>query len=194
VEEIEVPLEKTQEDIEHAAHEAHEGAGHGSKTGWVTWSALLSALLAVCAAVASLNAGHHANEAMIDQIKSSDSWNYYQAKGIKASVATTRMEILEAVGKPVPEAVKAKIAQYADDQKEIQDTAKEQEATSGHHFEVHAIFAESVTFFQIAIAVTAIAVLVRRKQFLLVAGGFGAVGLYFLVQGFLAVARFKSGL
>ena len=189
MEEIEVPLEKTQEDIEHAAHEGD----HGSKSNWITWSALLSALLAVCAAVASLNAGHHANEAMIDQIKSSDSWNYYQAKGIKASVATTRAEILEAVGKPVPAEVKAKIDKYADDQKEIQDTAKEQEASSGHHFEVHAIFAESVTFFQIAIAVTAIAVLVRRKRFLLVAGGFGAVGLFFLVQGFIAVARFVHG-
>ena len=39
-------------------------------------------------------AGHHSNEAMIEQIQASDHWGYYQAKGIKAAVLGTRISIL----------------------------------------------------------------------------------------------------
>ena len=75
MEEIEVPLEKTQEHIQETAHHSQDK--------WVGKIALFSAVVAVVAvvaAVAALMAGHHSNEAMITQIKASDSWSYYQAK------------------------------------------------------------------------------------------------------------------
>jgi len=40
-------------------------------------------------------------DAMLEQIRSNDSWNYYQAKGIKSSILETRTSVLEALGKPV---------------------------------------------------------------------------------------------
>ncbi len=67
-EEIEVPTEHLHEHMEHEAEEGREK--------WVLGVALSSAFLAAFAAVASLMAGHHANEAMIDQIRASDQWNY----------------------------------------------------------------------------------------------------------------------
>ena len=73
----EVPTEHLQEHIE---HEAHGGPP------WVMGVALSSAIIAALAAVASLLAGANANEAMIDQMKAADQWNYYQAKGVKANV------------------------------------------------------------------------------------------------------------
>jgi hypothetical protein len=176
-EEIEVPLENVQEHIEHAA--SHGGVG------WITWSALLSAILAVAAAVAALQAGHHANEAMMDQIHASDTWAYYQAKGIKANVLETRVQILTAIGKPPGEEVKAKLGEYSEQQKELNDKAEEHERESRAHFTRHETFATSVTFFQIAIAVTAISVLTRRRRFLGVTGIFGLIGLVYLCLGFL---------
>src|SRR4029079_10155799 len=50
--------------------------------------AISTALIAVLAAITSLLAGHHSNEALIEQIKASDQWAFYQAKGIKADVAS----------------------------------------------------------------------------------------------------------
>jgi len=91
----EVPLEQTQEDLVHHAH--------GSSEKWVLGVALTAAFLAVLAAITSLIAEHHADEAMILQIQSSDQWNYYQAKGIKANLLDTKTEILSALGKPVDE-------------------------------------------------------------------------------------------
>src|SRR2546427_1180411 len=55
-------------------------------------SALSAAVLAALAAVASLLSGHYSNEAMLEQLRASDQWNYYQAKGIKASVLSAKLD------------------------------------------------------------------------------------------------------
>ena len=78
MEEAEVPLEHLHEQVKESAEHSGEA--------WISWVALSTAILAVLAAIAGLLSGEHANEAMMNQIESSDQWNYYQAKGIKASV------------------------------------------------------------------------------------------------------------
>jgi hypothetical protein len=80
----EVPLEQSQEDIAHHAHHATEK--------WILGVALTAAFLAVLAAITSLMAEHHANEAMLDQIRSSDKWSFYQAKSIKANLFNTKID------------------------------------------------------------------------------------------------------
>jgi hypothetical protein len=177
MEEAEVPLEQAQEDIHH--HATH------AKTRWTLGVALSSALLAGLAAICSLLAGHHANEAMIGQIKSSDEWNYYQAKGIKAAVLSAKIELLEAAGKAVSQSDEAKAAGYESEQKDISEKAKELEKSSEAHLHTHVIFARGVTLFQVAIAVAAISVLTNRRRFWLLSLGFGAVRVFFLLQGLL---------
>ncbi len=78
----EVPLENTQEHIKEHARESGEK--------WILGVALSTAIFAAIAAIASLLAGQHINEAMISQIQASDHWAYYQAKGIKAGVLEPR--------------------------------------------------------------------------------------------------------
>ncbi len=174
--EIEVPLEAAQEHIQHHAMHA--------ETPWLMWAALASAILAVFAAIAALLAGHHANEAMLEQIHSSDQWSYYQAKGIKASVAETRLEILQMNQKTVDaEKLNEKIQDYKKDQKEIEKKAQEAADESMQNLHVHETLAKSVTLFQISIAVIAIAVLSRRKPFFYVSLTFGFIGLFFFILG-----------
>src|SRR5471032_2633813 len=107
MEEAEVPTEHLHEDMEH--HAAH------SKAPWTMGVALSSALLAGLASVSSLLAGHHANEAMVEQIRSSDRWSYYQAKGIKAAILGSKVELREAEGKPVSPKDLQKLADYKKD-------------------------------------------------------------------------------
>lgn len=177
MEEIEVPTEHLQEEIHETAHHARER--------WISWVALSSALLAGFAAVTALLAGHHANEAMVEQIHASDLWSYYQAKGIKSAVVSSRIELLKALGKEAPAKDEEKIAKYKEDQDETSKEAKEKERASESHLQHHVIFARGVTLFQVAIAVAAIAVLTRRKRFFLVGLAFGLGGLIFLIQGML---------
>lgn len=148
--------------------------------------ALSSALLAGLAAVCSLLAGHHANEAMIDQIQSANRWSYYQAKSIKAAVLGSKIELLEAEGKPVAQKDRDKMGEYKKEQEEISAEAKSKEHASESHLHQHVVFARGVTLFQIAIAIGAIAALTSRRRFWLVSLVFGVVGVVFLVQGLMA--------
>jgi uncharacterized membrane protein YjjB (DUF3815 family) len=171
----EVPLEQAHEDM-------HHHAKHGTAS-WTMSVALTSALLAGLAAVASLLAGHHSNEAMIETIKSSDEWNYYQAKGVKLNVLVSKLELLEAFGRNSDPKDKEKITEYKKDQEEISKHAKERTQVSEAHLHLHVVFARGVTMFQVAIAVGAISVLTSRRRFWMVSLAFGVAGLVFMIQG-----------
>jgi hypothetical protein len=178
MEEPEVPTEHLHEAIEHRA-------AHG-KAPWMMGVALSSALLAGFAAVCSLLAGHHANEAMVEQIESSDQWAYYQAKGIKAAVLASKMELLDAEGKPASAKDLQKMADYKKEQDEIAAEANERRRSAEAHLGRHVVFARAVTLFQIAIAIGAISALTNRRAFWFVSLAFGLGGIVFLVQGWLA--------
>src|ERR1700749_4730693 len=81
---------------EHAHHAAHEG---NPKDKWIVYVALTTAVFAVLAAITGLLAGEHADEAMLAQMKSSDNWAHYQAKGIKADVLSASNTVLISLGK-----------------------------------------------------------------------------------------------
>jgi hypothetical protein len=178
-EEIEVPTEHLHETLHEEAH----GHGHGeSPPSWVSQVALSAAVLAVTAAVAALLAGHHANEAMLEQMQATDQWALYQAKGIKGSLVANKLDIMEALGKP-REDERKEVVRYKDEQKEIEDKAKELEHSSDQHMHRHLTFARGVTSYQVAIALSAIAVLSRKKVLWFLSLALGAVGTVFLVQG-----------
>src|ERR1039457_1250579 len=176
MEEQEVPTEHLHEQMEHQAKHSGER--------WTLGVALSSALLAALAAVASLQAGHHANEAMISQITAANQWSYFQSKSIKESQLKAKLDVLEALGKDTSPADKTKLEEYKADKEKIQATAEEKEKEAQHELKTHQIFARSVTLFQIAISIGAIAVLTRRPKFWFVSLGLGVTGLVFFVQAF----------
>jgi hypothetical protein len=201
MEEIEVPTEHLHEEIQEKAEEKREK--------WTLYVALSTAFMAVLAAVAGLLAGHHANEALVARVKASDQWNFYQSKNLKQEIAVNTDKILQAVmsGKsgapsrsPSPAEATGSagaaaapfdgdhskdIARYDKEKEEIKKTAEEAEKESEAHLAKHVPLASAVTAFQIAIAISAIAILTRRK--VLWVGGLAltAVGIVFFVLGIL---------
>lgn len=175
-EEIEVPLESVHEKLSELHHEAEGGS-------WTRYIAVSTAVLAVLAAVGSLQAGKYINEAILeknDQIahttKASDQWSYYQAKGIKALI----------VAKDNPGEAK----RYKKEQEEIKVKAEELEKEADHAGHTAALFvtrhehfALSVSLFQIAIALSAIAALIRQRNIWLVSLLAGIIGVVLLAYG-----------
>jgi cytochrome b len=186
MEEIETPIEKIQEQMNEIAQEAH--AQHAADN-WIGRVALSSAVIAVCAAVAALLAGHHSNEAMIDQIQASNQWSYYQAKGVKANLLATKIDLYALQGHAATEADQTKLETYKKEQEEISKLATEKQESSERHLSAHNTMAKSVTFFQVAIAISAIAILIRRKKFWYTSLGFAFIGLFYFIT---AVTGFTS--
>ncbi len=179
MEEIEVPTEHLHEKIQEAAEEE-------KKEKWVLFVALSTAIIAVLAAVASLMGGHHENEALLEQLKASDQWAYYQAKGIKSEISSSTAKILAASGAKVnSDDLKQKIDKYEKEKAEIKIQATEFETSSTEHLARHLNFAKSVTIFQISIAVAAIAILTRRKILWYLSMIAAAGGTVFLILGFI---------
>ena len=172
MEEIEIPTEHLHETI----HEKVEEALKGKEGGWNMYVAISTALIAVLAAISGLMAGHHSNEALIQQVKASDQWAYYQAKGIKAEI--------KSINKNDPQD-KESYERYKREQETIKEKAESFEKESEAHLAHHVLLARSVTLFQIAIAISAIAILTKRKPLwfgsLLIAG----IGTIFFVLGFI---------
>jgi uncharacterized protein DUF4337 len=160
--------------------------------GWNKYLAITTAILAVLAAIASLLAGSYANEALLqkndavlNQSKASDQWNYYQAKGIKKNLAEAFYE------QNKTEILKSEIKKYDIEQKDIQKQAllyeqkvKEANDNAETLFEKHHQEALAVTFFQIAIALSAMSALLKRKSFWLFSIGLAFIGILFFILGF----------
>ena len=180
-------MEEQEVPTEHLHEEMNEQAERGER--WTLGVALSSAILASCAAVSSLNAGHYSNEAMIAQIESANQWSYYQSKSIKEAQLQSKMDILEALGKPTNSKDSSKFAQYEDDKEKAKAKAESLEREAKHFLRTHQVLARSVTMFQVAIAVGAIAVLTKRRKFWLVSLCFGAAGLVFALQSLYTVLR-----
>lgn len=176
-EEIEVPTEHLQESLnEHAHHQ---------QSSFVMFIAMTAAILSVLAATAALFAGHHANEATIAQIKASNAWSYYQAKGVKSYVLSMKVSLLEAMEKPVDPKDRAKLATLTKEQEEIKTEASSLEKEATDHLGRHVPLSAAVTFFQIGIALCAITVLTKRRILYYGSVLVGLVGIFFLIKGFL---------
>jgi len=177
MEQPEVPLEQVQEHIEHHAH-------HNPDT-FISKVALSTAIIAALAAITSLLAGDHANEAMVSQIKASDQWAYYQSKGIKSGVLSTKIALIDAMEKKPSAKDEEKLAEYKKEQDEISKEASALAHEAEEHLAKHKKLAAGVTLLQIAIAVGAISALTKRKVFWGVSLLFALGGVIFLALGVL---------
>jgi uncharacterized protein DUF4337 len=176
-----------QEKLEQALERAEEAGEERAFPKWTLQLSLSTALVAVMAAIASLQAGslaNHAliikNEAVLAQAKASDQWAYYQAKGIKAIIYQVQGKNLAEANRYKEE--QAEIKKEAD---EIEAKVKENNELAEHFLHRHHQFALSVTFFQVAIALAAIASLTRRKGMWYLGLAIAAAGLMFFFRGWL---------
>jgi hypothetical protein len=177
-------MEEFESQTDNVEEHLHEHAHHATEK-WISGVALTAALLAAMAASAAMLSGHFVDDAMLEQMKASDGWNYFGVKGIKSSILESRINEHEMQGQPVNPKDRAKLAGYETEKVKIQDEAKRHEENSKVSYERHETLAKGVTLFQVAIAVSAIAALTRRKRFWFVGMALGAAGIVFFVLGFL---------
>jgi hypothetical protein len=161
--------------------------------------ALTTALLAVFAALAALQASDTVNDALVLkteatrlQAQASDLWAHYQAKSIKGSVARGAASAWQAAGREVPPEVVAEVRQHADGQVELERDARDHERERDerlHEADVllarHHRFAEAVALFQVAIALGAVAALTRLRLVWLTSMLLGGAGVVLFALPFL---------
>lgn len=202
-EEIDLDVREQQEKMEEIHHEAgaHKPEG-GNRDNWARNVSLSTALLAVIAALAALESGSLVNEALLEQnqavkfqAQASDKWAEYQSDSIKGRLSEQTATLLNAMGAShTAEAGKfvkdaehytSKKEPLSEEAKKKEEERNKQEEESAHHMHQHHIFAYCVTFTQVAIALSAIAALTRKREVWYASLAVGVIGLGYLIYGFL---------
>jgi hypothetical protein len=191
-----IETQEIKEKLEELHEHGHEEHGHkGSGARWVTWLSLSTAIIAVLAAIAALESGSYANDAIVEkndailhQSKADDAWAHYQAKGVESVVYATQAEVatrpeLAARWRAEGDREKSERAEIRADAEHEEQLVAAQDEKSDHSLHVHHAFAQSVTIFQVAIALAAIAALTRRKSMWWVSLAMGALGAGLFVLG-----------
>jgi hypothetical protein len=177
--------------------EAAENAEHGGAP-WIMWLSLSTAVIAVFAAIAALQSGAFANDAIVQkndavlaQSRADDSWSYFQSRSIKAALYATQAEIAQSSNVELAAKFREESARQKGEQDELQKKAQESEKRveemdqeSSHSLHRHHQFATAVTIFQVAIALSAIAALTRKKSMWWISLAVGAAGVLFFVKGY----------
>ena len=184
------------EKLEEATERAVEAAEH--RTQWIVYLSFSTALIAVLAAIAALESGTFANEALIQkneallaQAQASDQWAYYQAKSVKAAIYSSQAAATQSSNLDLARKEQQEADRYSKEEEEISKAAKEREKEVAEKSELSSIsmehhhrFAYSVTMFQISIALAAVAALSRQKGVWFAGLAVAAFGLIYFADGF----------
>ena len=178
--------------LEHAAH-------HGKEDKFSSRIAVLTAILATAGAMMSYEGGATQasamllkNEAAIKKTEASDQWNYYQAKGQKQNLAELGADL--ATGNERINKFLDKAKKYEGEKADIKKKAEEFEAESlkadhesEHQMHIHHRWAQATTVIQVAIALSAIALLTRKKWLQWGVYGVGASSFLIAAAAFVGV-------
>ncbi len=163
-------------------HELHEHAEHGHAPGMAPVSFTM-ALLAVLVAVVTLLGHRSHTEEILLQNKTTDEWAYYQAKNLRRNNLEALRDMMGAIeGKDAEksEALQKKfesnIEKYGDDQKEIQQEARNLEAELKQMARRADRFDIGEVLLEIGLVITSITLLTGRRAYWKLGMVFGALG------------------
>jgi hypothetical protein len=168
------------------------------KEPWLSYLALTTVIFAVCATLSTLKGGGYSTRSVMSQAQASDQWAYYQSKSIKEYVYDLQREKFEMdlkTNKGMSRALaadyekriaayKEKIDRYEKEKEEIKTKAEGLEKRRDDA-QVHSgAFGLAAMFLQIAILLSSIAALMKKKMFWFIGMGAGAFGLLYFLNGF----------
>jgi hypothetical protein len=177
-------------------HELEHAAQHGAGDSFTGRIAVTTALLATVGALFSYqggatqaSAGMAKNNAAIKKTEAANQWNYYQAKSGKQNLAELGLELAPNRRDYYTQGIE----RYKQEKSDIKKTAESLEAESTEWdsksdelMHLHHRWAQATTALQIAIALSAIALLTRRKWLQWGVYGLSAFG---IALGLLALAH-----
>ena len=175
-------------EVEHVAH--HGGDNFTAKL------AMLTAIISTVGAIFGYMGGHsqnaallYKNEAAIQKTSASNQWNYYQAKSNKQNLAELSITLTSG---ETAEKYRQEVTRYKQEKEQIKADAEKLEAAareadkkSEAEMHVHERWALATTLLQIAIALSAITLLTRKRWLLVGVYGSTAIGLLVGVMGHL---------
>lgn len=172
------------------------------KEAWLNYLALTTVIFAVCATLSTFKGGGYSTRSVMSQSQASDEWAFYQAKAIKSYIYQMQMESLELKLLEQPKSAsteiirgygqkisgyKSKLAKHEQEKIELQEKARHLENIRDESQKHSQAFGMAVIFLQIAILLSSIAGLLKKKMVWYGGLSTGVIGLFYFVDGFLVI-------
>lgn len=168
------------------------------KEPWLNYLALTTVIFAVCATLSTFKGGSYSTRSVMSQAQAANQWAYYQAKGIKNYLYELQKEKLELeleaannhpggmidAHKNMIDAYTDKIKKYEDEKLAIQNEAKQLEATRDNAQNHAQAFGVAVIFLQVAILLSSISALLKKKVVWYLSTILGTIGIFYFANGF----------
>jgi len=168
------------------------------KEPWLNYLALTTIIFAVAATLSTFKGGGFSTRSVLSQEQASNKWAYYQSKSLKSYLYETQKDMLELTSLGMTknetgakEAFEKKVADYEKSikryDKEKTDIKKEAEKFEAQRDDAQShskVFGIAVIFLQIAILLSSISALIKRKYIWYIATATGAIGLLYFANGF----------
>jgi Domain of unknown function (DUF4337) len=169
------------------------------KEPWLNYLALSTIIFAVCATLTTLKGGGYSTRSVLNQAQASDQWAFYQAKSIKENLYQLQSEKIQLEAKLDSNASNAKasvyqeaidsynkkVEKYAKEKADIQKAAQELEKQRDEAKQHSAPFGLAAIPLQIAILLSSIAALLKRRMLWILALPVGLAGIVLFADGFL---------
>jgi hypothetical protein len=171
-----------------------------NKEPWLNYLALTTVILAVCATLSSFRGSSYSTRAVLSQTQAANQWSYFQSKSIKGYIYEVQKEELDAqlranaaTWPPQTTAIyrdlvadfAQQIARYDGEKAQIQADARALEARRDHAQSHSRTFGMAVIFLQIAILMSSVSALLKKKVLWMVGSLCGCVGIVYFVLGLL---------
>jgi hypothetical protein len=170
---------------------------------WLNYLALTTVVLAVCATLSTFKGGSYSTRSVLSQSQAADQWAFYQAKSIKGYLYEIQTDEVEtqlkvnaarwpaetvALYRGLAAEYGARVARYEAERAQIQQEANRLEERRDHAQRHSQTFGMAVIFLQIAILLSSISALLRKKPLWALGAAVGLVGVYYFITGFFAGA------
>jgi hypothetical protein len=169
------------------------------KDRWLNYLAVTTVLLALAATLSTLRVGSFSNRSILRQAQASDQWSYYQAKSIKAYLYELQKDKLQLELKLLDDnppknaqeefakkidTYSKRVARYDQEKEDIQKEARNLESERDLATRHSQTFGVAVILLQLAILLSSIAALMKKKPVWFLGLALGAVGCVYFANGF----------
>ncbi|MBF0336275.1 MAG: DUF4337 domain-containing protein [Nitrospirae bacterium] len=170
------------------------------KEPWLNYLALSTVVLAVCATLSTFKGGGFSTLSVLTQSQASDQWAYYQAKSVKQYLYETQKERIEIdlseKRQTLPDGLvqdyekrittyDQKIKKYIEEKNKIEKDARDLEAIRDNARSHSKAFGMAVIFLQVAILLSSISALLKKKPLWIAGMLVGSIGVFYFVRGWL---------
>jgi hypothetical protein len=165
------------------------------KESWLNWLAITMVIFSACATLSSFRGSSYSTRVVLSQTSAANMWAYFQAKSMKQHNFELSKDALELQQMAISDSAQAKayrtkfteyegeIARYLSEKDQAMKDAKEFE-TAKTDFQAHgARFAMAVVYLQVAIMLSAMSALLKKKPVWLLGTLTGSVGLVYFLTG-----------